>query len=190
MAPSGYGFCEDAFQKKAKDKEQIKERCKSNRDYVIKDEGKRGFWLFFRELNQELNNRWDPSCKDYRHAIWSNLAKIYTSSGNPREWLRSIQTPLAARTLCEEIKDYRPKLIVFVTASFGDDIVFRGTDTSSREWKKSPGEGDTAKNDVWWLAQSQANRLPACLWVRHPSRAIGPNTRALWLKTARKALDG
>src|ERR1700722_8426606 len=74
--------------------ERIAERKGRNRDAIEGEFWGRGFWLTFRSMSEALENQ--P--KEHANALWTNLAKIGVSHGNPEGLLRSIQSDLASRT--------------------------------------------------------------------------------------------
>lgn len=141
---------------RASEEAAIVERLTLNRSFV---EGsfRSHFWSLFRRLGK-LNPE-----EGLNSIIWTNIAKIGTQTGNPPRLLLSVQADLAERTLRTEIEEYRPTLVIFVAANFGDQIVNRAIGVPKNAWKSS-GKRDHDE-DVWWVRGT-----PSYLWTRHPER--------------------
>lgn len=167
----------DALQRSLDD--AIDDRLELNRRFVRCEGNRRAFWKFLCGL---VDRDADP---DLDGVIWSNVAKIGSRKGNPSGRLLSAQRDLAGRTLIEEVREYRPQLVVFVTANYADKIISDAFGFTDAGWKNSPkGAPD---REVWWLRHSPDFPKARFLWVQHPQ---GKTREQIdyWTKKARKLI--
>jgi hypothetical protein len=124
----------------------------------------RSFWGFANALSHSL----DRSCADLSNLAWSNLCKIGAKSGVPNRNSIEVQSYLAVATLLQEIREFRPRVIVVVTRDFAENEILGRVfePTNSEKWKKSENEPGKRIDDIWWLDGN-----PAVLWMRHPRLA-------------------
>lgn len=140
------------------EKEAMRDRLMRNREIV--SSGYSGsFWRLF---NQVAELRPDMGRDG---VIWSNVAKIGTKTGNPTGLLLSAQGDLARRTLVEEVREYKPLLVIFVNGNYAEQIVLDafGWFKKDDRWKDCDAEGN-----VSWCSGSQEFPKVQFLWVRHP----------------------
>ena len=141
----------------------IRDRMQHNRWVVQHENNQSPFWKFADRLasfNGEL---------DRDSIIWSNICKIGSRVRNPKGLLLSAQADLAERTLRAEIKEYKPKVVIFVTGSddFMDRILMRTVGVPIGSWVRSEKHDSSAKvHGVWWT-----DKKPIALWTRHPQGA-------------------
>jgi len=141
---------EDKFRACARDR-RVEERLRASRDFVgaMRSRPKSAFWRFW----NSLGHRGLP-------VIWTNLAKIGVTSGNPRGWYLEAQCDLAVKTLEAEVKEYNPILVVLVTSDYAkDQIVYRKW--PQKNWTVSDYDLSTC-----WINASDGE--PAVLWTDHP----------------------
>jgi hypothetical protein len=167
----------------------ISERQARNRTFVS-DNGRRNglFWHTFREMSRKLGN----ADGEHSNALWSNIAKIGVSSGNPKGMLLSLQSDLAARTLQSEISAYHPSVVVFASGEYGSSIVLSATKTIVGNWKRSEDDPVLKRidNDFWWIPRDGQAGTPAYLWTRHPSHGVSSLRRNLWVNVAFQLSSG
>lgn len=133
----------------------IDDRLQCNREHIQKLSS--GFWTLLRSVASI------QPATGLEGVVWTNVAKIGAQKGNPSGLLLSAQADLAERTLHTEIAEYRPALVIFVTGTFGDQIIKRAVGIPDAEWQKSTLQDQD--QDVWWKTGR-----PAFLWTRHPER--------------------
>ncbi|MBB5373001.1 hypothetical protein [Acidocella aromatica] len=135
------------------------------------------FWRLGKRFNDLMAQKQTASLSNL---IWTNIAKIGVDRGNPsRTYLRH-QQELAILTLIEEIKGYKPKLIVFVSSDYAKDIVrevFQSFDADQ-------DDPSWIKNDehIWW--RPALGQLPFVACVGHPQRKTC-QTLDTWFSTIR-----
>ena len=147
--------------------ERLEERWKATYDHLRAEREKQrsAFWRFW----GRLDTIGSP-------VIWTNLAKIGVKSGNPHGWYLESQKELACQTLEAEIKEYKPFLVVLVTADYAKrEIVY--CQWPQRNWNVSKIDG------TCWIASN--GREPPVLWTDHPQAK--PKERIeYWLRKARE----
>ncbi len=138
--------------------EAIRERLTLNRQFIWGVGNKSAFWRFF---NQVAKLRPDMHRDG---VIWSNVAKIGSRTGNPNGLLLSVQGDLARRTLVEEVREYKPLVVVFVTGTYAESIIKDAFGFWSNEgWTDGDPEGN-----VSWCGSSRDFPKTRFLWMRHP----------------------
>ena len=141
--------------------EAIRDRLMRNREFVSDGGNGRSFWRFFdrvAELRPDLGRD---------GVIWSNVAKIGSRTGNPTGLLLSAQGDLARRMLVAEVREYRPLLVVFVTANYAEKIINDAFGFTNNEvWENGPR--GTPDDEVWWHRGSRDFPKVRFLWMRHP----------------------
>jgi len=137
----------------------IRERLYLNRDFIEKGGTSSGFWAFFFRLAA-----FGPGVDGM---IWSNVAKLASNTGRPpRGRLLREQADLAQRTLREEVREYRPSLVVFVTENYAERIITNAFGFTKQGWKKD--RNGTPDDEVWWLCSTPDFPSVRFLWLRHP----------------------
>jgi hypothetical protein len=116
--------------------------------------------------------------------IWTNLAKIGTLKGNPPLNCIQDQSDLACRTLNAEVEEYKPQLIVLVSAGFAvREIVYPAFNTRSRnQWQEFKLED---KDDYCQLKGVPGR--PTVLWFNHP-QLKSAKLKNLWLEKIRESM--
>lgn len=154
----------------------MRERLRRNREFLSGGGNRGPFWRFVErvaELRPDLG--WDG-------VIWSNVAKIGCLKGNPSGPLLSAQEDLARRTLVQEVREYKPAVVVFVTANYADEIINDAFGFTSAGWESSPK--GTPDPEVWLKRGSRDFPKVRFLWVRHPQgktrRQIDYWTQKTW----------
>ena len=146
---------------------RIKERRECTKEFVQKEAPKynSGFWQFARELNTEAAKKWKlPPRTPLQHIAWTNICKIGALKGNPSGLLFRMQRDLAVETLRQEIKIYKPQLVLFVTWDYGWDLVKAVFgDSTDKAWDQ------TGNEDLVWR-RAVADELPPALLTGHPER--------------------
>ena len=117
------------------------------------------FWKFGWALHEIA-----PADRPFQNIVWSNIAKIGVTTGNPTGSYLLFQQKLATETLVEEIRYYRPFLVVFVSSDYADEVVREALNTigASQEdlsWNK-------LRNDLWW--REPTDHLPGLICANHP----------------------
>ncbi len=156
----------------------IRERLCLNRDFIEKGGTSSGFWGFFFRL-AALGPGVDGM-------IWSNVAKLASNTGRPpRGILYRKQAELATRTLREEVCEYKPSLVVFVTANYAEPIINAAFGFAKNGWEK--GRDGALDDEVWWLRSGGDIPNVRFLWLRHPQ---GKSTEQIqyWTTKAKKLL--
>jgi hypothetical protein len=139
------------------------------------------FWHFARRLSDITNTQKEP----FSNLIWSNLAKIGVTNGNPTGRYLQMQTDLAIETLIAEIECYRPALIVFASSDYAKEAILKpvlrnfGADQNDRLWIIEP-------QDTRWRPSN--NQLPAVMCIRHPQGQLGAILN-FWEDRARQLLQ-
>jgi hypothetical protein len=96
--------------------------------------------------------------------VWTNICKIGVLRGNPTGEILRAQSELAVASLRSEIEMYRPRLVVFVTGDFGEQLVGAVVaDCEQKTWQKERG------HELFWWRKPIGN-MPAILWAYHPGR--------------------
>jgi hypothetical protein len=158
----------------------IRNRLKSNRDFVSGGGINSAFWSFFSRLA-----RFDPDLGS-DSVVWSNIAKIGSRSHNPDPGLLDAQSELATETLRQEIREYKPALTVFVTGSFANGIINDALGTKDGLWSESrKADGD---DDVWWLKTTSTFPDARFLWTRHPQGKTRDKIN-FWVEKAEELLN-
>jgi len=127
--------------------------------------GRRGasFWGFANDLAEALN----PKIENLGNLSWSNICKIGSDKGNPKDCMLTDQIPLAVRTLRHEIALLKPTIIVCVANSYANPVLIPALgNPSNSAWEKSEARPEIGVDNVWWLRRTQST--PAVLWMRHP----------------------
>jgi hypothetical protein len=149
---------------------------------VITREYRSAFWDFALRLSLAAADRHKDEIEPLQNLVWSNVCKIGTVAGNPKGKCYGRQRELAIRTLRAEIYEYRPKLLLFVTGGFGEDIIDEVTTCRTQtQWEK----GQT--NDFWW--RDAVGQMPVILWTGHPERK-SLNLLDIWQDQAAALLVG
>lgn len=165
--------------------ERIRERHEVTRDFIENEAPHYGggFWPFARELNTALANRWHcPTTPPLQHITWTNICKVGALEGNPRGVLFEKQRNLAADTLRDEIRLYRPQLICFVTWDYEWDLVKEIIDQPQDEsW-------DRSSNDQYMWSHPATGELPGVLLTGHP-QGKPREFRHKWIAKALELLD-
>ncbi|MGD0191681.1 MAG: hypothetical protein ABSD74_13150 [Rhizomicrobium sp.] len=138
----------------------------------------RAFWRFARRLS-EIASGTDQA--NLQNLVWSNIAKVGVTSGNPTGRYLAYQHELAVETLRAEIDEYRPSLVVFVTSSYAEEVIRDLVDDDDATWQKKEDA------DLPWYRRAQAG-LPSMLWLHHPQRKPLA-TLDVWLSVAKGLLD-
>jgi hypothetical protein len=134
--------------------ERIQERRAATRDHLASERRRQtsAFWRFWRSLHEVGSP-----------VIWTNLAKIGVTRGNPGHKHLTAQATLACQTLNAEVAEYRPSLIVIagdyarfeiVHPVFGGRAAWREPDDFEFCWIERKGPA------------------PAVLWTDHPERKL------------------
>jgi len=151
----------------------------------INDPKKTHFWAFAGRLSESAANRTRHNIKPLQNLLWTNLYKVGALRGNPNRALCREQRALAVETLSREIREYKPRLIVFAMGDWEPkfeeilDGIFKEEKLSAAAagfWDKSGSESG------YWLRRAQG-RVPAILWTGHPQGARRRDKDA-WLHQA------
>jgi hypothetical protein len=130
------------------------------KDHELAFNGSHAFWSFARRIVA------DAYKENLASLAWSNISKIGVPQISPDASLLKDEKfkELAIRTLCSEINDLNPKIIVFVTAHFGECILREVVGGQhDQAWDKSDS------HDLWWMKRNEKGY--AVLWMRHPQGA-------------------
>jgi len=101
------------------------------------------FWRTAKMLMSELGIVPSDSTEWPSKLAWSNLYKVAPKiGGNPGDYLKSVQRNQCAELLMQEIADFKPKLIVFVT---GLDWAERFLDSSAFTLDSAPLSNGTVQ---------------------------------------------
>jgi hypothetical protein len=127
------------------------------------------FWRFWRKLHSIASV-----------VIWSNLAKLGVTSGNPcGEDLKS-QMALAQKTLRAEVDEYAPYLVVLVTGDYAGNEIVCPTFGSPECWEH-------AEDGEYWSI-GKTRQQPAILWIEHPQGKAASRVDK-WLAQARHLMN-
>jgi len=150
-------WCRDNFLAELKTSsgvsEVVEERRSITREHLNfrkeRDSRPPAFWRFRRSLG-----------KIGSPVIWTNLAKIGVTHGNPKGAQLNAQRELACDTLKAEIDEYEPKLVVIACDYAKEQITYPVFGESSKWHKRDDG--------VCWINRTGSS--PAILWTDHPER--------------------
>ncbi len=145
---------------------------------VESGEYKSAFWSLARTLGALTS---PVAGKPFDNIIWSNIAKIGVTSGNPPPRYLNLQADLARETLISEISFYRPALIVFVSGDYAECIVRAvlkhfDADQNDLSWNKD-------YSDLWW--RPACNMFPSVVCASHPQGKTR-DTLKRWVRIARE----
>jgi hypothetical protein len=146
-------------------------------DLVKTGEYTSSFWRFARSLSERLAVATGCPIQPLQNLVWSNICKIGVLHGNPTGKILRAQSELAVASLRLEIEVYRPKLVVFVTGDFGEQLIDAVVgDRQQDTWQKERG------NELFWWRKRVGN-MPALLWTYHPERKPR-STVETWIQQA------
>lgn len=136
------------------------------------------FWNFAHQLSEAIARASQVTLSSpLQNLIWTNLCKIGVDEGNPERKFYDCQRDLAIKTLKAEIQKYCPKILVFVTGNYGEDIIGDVVeDQEQRSWNRSLEE-----NGFW--SRDAMGSIPAALWTYHPQGKTKDTTRR-WIAEA------
>jgi hypothetical protein len=138
------------------------------------------FWRFARQLSIVAAEKAKHKIEPLSNLVCTNLYKIGALDGNPNRELRKAQQGLAIETLRWEIRTYEPKLIVFATGNYGEDLMDSLVGTAPRLWNVSQ-----ASKGYWW--RRAKDELPALMHTGHPQGKPKEHLHE-WLTRAKKLL--
>lgn len=135
------------------------------------------FWSFGRALSERLAVASHSTIQPLQNLVWTNICKIGVLRRNPTGNILRAQSELAVTSLRSEIKTYRPRLVVFVTGDYAEQLVDAVVgDREQRTWQKE------RRHDLFWWRKPIAN-MPALLWAYHPERKP-LSTLETWIQQA------
>ncbi len=135
------------------------------------------FWRFARALSERLAVATHSTIQPLQNLVWTNICKIGVLRGNPTGKILRAQSELAVASLRSEIKMYRPRLVVFVTGDYAEQLVDGVVgDCEQKTWHKERG------HELFWWRKPIGN-IPAVLWAYHPERK-SLSTLETWLQQA------
>lgn len=164
-----YGKQRYQDEKNASMETRINERTNFAKDVFEKNIDRKGatFWGFANDISHAV----DSKCDDLGNLAWTNLCKVGTQSGNPNGGQIEAQREDAITILRQEIIEFKPTILVFVSANFAKNIMLPAIGApNDEEWLKSEKDiPDCGVNDVWWMPASPERA--AMVWLRHPGYA-------------------
>jgi hypothetical protein len=140
------------------------------------------FWSFAHALSERVAVATHSTIQPLQNLVWTNICKIGVLRGNPAGRILRAQSELAVASLRSEIKTYRPKLVVFMTGDFGEQLVDAVVgDCEQKTWHKERG------HDLFWW-RKPIGSMPAVLWAHHP-RQKPLSTLRTWLQQASRLAE-
>lgn len=133
------------------------------------------FWSFAKGISAKTAT---DDVSPLSNLVWSNVAKLGVTIGNPEGRVLAAQTELCAELLRAEIAYYKPKVVVFVTGSYGTVIVEKAIGMPATAWARS------ASSSAWLRAEGD---LPPMILLPHPQGKSRENIEAWTAAIARLA---
>jgi hypothetical protein len=137
------------------------------------------FWYFARSLSETVASATHTQIFDLQNLVWTNVCKIGVRSGNPLRKYLDLQKDLSIETLRFEISYYKPKIVVWVTGTYAEDVIDEVVNDRGRDtWQKE-------NEDLlyWWRKPTVG--MPAMIWAYHPQGKKQIILRA-WLDKVRE----
>ncbi|RYC30305.1 hypothetical protein D3273_19245 [Lichenibacterium minor] len=138
---------------------------------------KSAFWSFAKGISAKTAR---DGASPLSNLVWSNVAKLGVTVGNPEGRVLAAQTGRCAELLAAEIAYYKPKIVVFVTGSYGGAIIEKATGTQPTAWEHS------ATGSAWLRAQ---DGYPPMLLLPHPQGKSREKTET-WIATVARLAGG
>ena len=148
--------------------EELRNESRSFLQEVVSGKHPYAFWNLALDLSAQFASQGGPLLQNL---IWSNICKIGAWNGknaNPEGDALAEQWGLAVETLCAEIEQYKPSLVMWVTHDYTvkseQDVGVIGEVLNEPDpilWKR-----DLEKTDLWW--RERTDLFPAMLWTGHP----------------------
>jgi hypothetical protein len=154
--------------------ERLKERTNCTVNYLTNQEKRSAFWDFYRSLGTRA----------VATVIWTNLSKVGVFRPpeepkpiNPWGALLDCQKELVQQTLCAELTEYKPDLVVLVTGKEALDQIVDPVFAQMGSWT----EGTANEHPFWFLNGS--DKHPPVLRTGHPERKSSIELN-LWITKA------
>lgn len=142
--------------------ETVKQRTPAVVEDLMSDKHNTHFWRFARKLSDAAAEKAGLQVIPFANLIWTNLAKIGVTEGNPTATLFRHQDALAVETILAEVGCYKPRLVVFTTGWYRSGCVGR-----ILQQLVNASEGEGLSKEGYWSSPRRAD-APAVLWTGHP----------------------
>jgi hypothetical protein len=150
--------------------------------HEIENNNNGDFFKFIKRISQQISRIDAIDLPIYQNIIWSNLAKIGVSNGNPKNTLLRAQVELARRTLLAEIEAYKPNLVIVTHGNYancertGTDIVHSVFDSTEDPWIEDDNRF------LWYRTGGFGS--PAIMLTDHPQNPAAKGHISFWVQIA------
>jgi hypothetical protein len=142
------------------------------------------FWGFARQLSKQIAGQ-SPSTgmTSLQNLVWTNIFKIGSPTKKPPVGaIQAAQRELAIETLQVELQAFRPKLVAWVTGSYGMEVVRAvAEDANDERWSKE-------QEDIGLWYRPSIGSFPAMIRTKHPQGKKRIWWQA-WIETACKLIS-